>query len=95
MPRRSPLAALAALLLLFFVATVVLDGGGGAGDSMGGKGEMFSTLSGHGMLDKQTDRTDESKSLQEEIAKAVEQVQPLDPLAVLVGLPPTNGSNRI
>ena len=66
-----------ALLLLFFVATVVLDGGGGAGDSMGGKGEMFSTLSGHGMLDKQTDRTDESKSLQEEIAKAVEQVQPL------------------
>jgi hypothetical protein len=66
-----------ALLLLFFVATIVLDGGGGAGDSMGGKGEMFSTLSGHGMLDKQTDRTDESKSLQEEIAKAVEQVQPL------------------
>jgi len=66
-----------ALLLLFFVATVVLDGGGGAGDSMGGKGEMLSTLSGHGMLDKQTDRTDESKSLQEEIAKAVEQVQPL------------------
>jgi hypothetical protein len=66
-----------ALLLLFFVATIVLDGGGGAGDSMGGKGEMFSTLSGHGMLDKQTDRTEESKSLQEEIAKAVEQVQPL------------------
>jgi len=66
-----------ALLLLFFVATIVLDGGGGAGDSMGGKGELFSTLCGHGMRDKQTDRTDESKSLQEEIAKAVEQVQPL------------------
>jgi hypothetical protein len=66
-----------ALLLLFFLATIVLDGGGGAGDSMGGKGEMFSTLSGHGMLDQQTNRTNESKSLQEEIAKAVEQVQPL------------------
>jgi von Willebrand factor type A domain len=66
-----------ALLLLFFVATIVLDGGGGAGDSMGGKGEAFSTLSGHGMLDHQTERTEESKSLQEEIAKAVEQVQPL------------------
>ena len=70
-----------ALLLLFFVATVVLDGGGGAGDSMGGKGEMFSTLSGHGMLDQQTNRTEESKSLQEEIAKAVEQVQPLPEVA--------------
>jgi len=65
------------LLLLFFVATIVLDGGGGAGDSMGGKGEAFSMLSGHGMLDRQTERTEESKSLQEEIAKAVEQVQPL------------------
>ena len=57
-----------ALILLFFVATIVLDGGGGMGDSMGGKGEAFSTLVGHGMLDRQTDRTDESKALQEEIA---------------------------
>jgi hypothetical protein len=73
--------AVHALLLLFFVATIVLDGGGGAGDSMGGKGEMFSTLSGHGELDKQTNRTEESKSLQEEIAKAVEQVQPLPQVA--------------
>jgi hypothetical protein len=70
-----------ALLLLFFFATVVLDGGGGLGDSMGGKGEAFSMLSGHGELDKQTSRTDESKSLQEEIAKAVEQVQPLPEVA--------------
>jgi len=70
-----------ALLLLFFVATIVLDGGGGVGDAMGGKGEMLSTLSGHGELDRQTNRTDESKSLQEEIAKAVEQVQPLPEVA--------------
>ncbi len=70
-----------ALILLFFVATVVLDGGGGVGDSMGGKGEAFSTLVGHGMLDQQTNRTDESKALQEEIAKAVEQVQPLPEVA--------------
>jgi hypothetical protein len=70
-----------ALILLFFVATVVLDGGGGRGDSMGGKGEAFSTLVGHGMLDQQTNRTDESKALQEEIAKAVEQVQPLPEVA--------------
>ncbi|MBI2963948.1 MAG: VWA domain-containing protein [Deltaproteobacteria bacterium] len=66
-----------ALIFLFFLATVVLEGGGGPGDSMGGKGDAFSTLVGHGMLDEQTQRTDESKSLQEEIAKAVEQVQPL------------------
>lgn len=73
--------AVHALILLFFVATIVLDGGGGAGDSMGGKGEMFSTLSGHGELDRQTNRTEESKSLEEEIAKAVEQVQPLPEVA--------------
>jgi len=70
-----------AALLLLFLATIVLDGGGGLGDSMGGKGEALSTLSGHGMLDQQTNRTDESKSLQEEIAKAVEQVQPLPEVA--------------
>ena len=73
--------AVHAVILLFFVATIVLDGGGGAGDSMGGKGEMFSTLSGHGELDRQTNRTEESKSLEEEIAKAVEQVQPLPEVA--------------
>jgi hypothetical protein len=73
--------AVHALILLFFVATIVLDGGGGMGDSMGGKGEAFSTLVGHGMLDRQTNRTDESKALQEEIAKAVEQVQPLPEVA--------------
>ncbi len=66
-----------ALIFLFFLATVVLDGGGGLGEGYGGKGELFSTLSGHGQLDSQTDRTDESQSLQEEIAKAVEQVEPL------------------
>jgi hypothetical protein len=70
-----------AVLFLFFLATVVLDGGGGPGDSMGGKGEAFSTLVGHGMLDEQTQRTEESKSLQEEIAKAIEQVQPLPEVA--------------
>jgi von Willebrand factor type A domain len=70
-----------ALILLFFVATIVLDGGGGMGDSMGGKGEAFSTLVGHGMLDRQTNRTEESKALEEEIAKAVEQVQPLPEVA--------------
>jgi hypothetical protein len=73
--------AVHALILLFFVATIVLDGGGGMGDSMGGKGEAFSTLVGHGMLDQQTNRTDESKALQEEIAKAIEQVQPLPEVA--------------
>ena len=66
-----------ALIFLFFLTTIVLDGGGGLGDSMGGKGEAFSMLVGHGMLDEQTQRTDESKFLQEEIAKAVEQIRPL------------------
>jgi hypothetical protein len=73
--------AVHALIFLFFLATIVLDGGGGLGNSMGGKGEAFSTLVGHGMLDQQTNRTDESKSLQEEIAKQVEQVQPLPEVA--------------
>ncbi|MGH7896844.1 MAG: vWA domain-containing protein [Candidatus Binatia bacterium] len=70
-----------ALLFFFLLATVVMDGGGGAGDSFGGKGELFSTLSGHGKLDYQTDRTEESNALQEEIAKAVQQVEPLPEVA--------------
>ena len=65
------------LLLLFFFATIVMDGGGGLGDSMGGKGEAFSTLMGHGQLDRQTQNMEESNALQEQIAQAVEQVQPL------------------
>lgn len=64
-------------VFLLLLATVVLEGGGGPGNAPGGKGEFFSTLVGHGELDHQTERTDESKSLHEEIARAVEQIQPL------------------
>ncbi len=71
-----------AAIFLLLLATVVLDsGGGGPGDSYGGKGEMFSLLSGHGRLDFQTDRMNESDSLQEEIAKQVEQLEPLPEVA--------------
>lgn len=69
--------AVHAAVFLLLLATVVLDGGGGPGSSPGGKGEFFSTLVGHGELDHQTERTDESRSLQEEIARAVDQIQPL------------------
>jgi hypothetical protein len=64
-------------VFFLLLATVILDGGGGPGNAPGGKGEFFSTLVGHGELDHQTERTDDSKSLQEEIARAVEQIQPL------------------
>ncbi len=69
--------AVHALLALLFLATVVLDGGGGLGDQMGGEGKALSTLVGHGKLDTQTKSTEQSNSLQEEIAKAVQQAQPL------------------
>lgn len=69
------------LLALFFLATVVLDGGGGLGDSMGGTGQTLSTLVGQGKLDNQTQKTQQSDSLQEEIAKAVQQAQPLPEVA--------------
>lgn len=69
--------AVHALLALFFVATIVLDGGGGLGNQMGGEGQALSTLVGHGKLDTQTQNTQQSNSLQEEIAKAVAQAQPL------------------
>ena len=65
------------VIFLFFLATVVLDGGGGPGDSYGGKGEAFSLLSGHGKLDYQTERMEESDSLEEEIAKEIENLEPL------------------
>jgi hypothetical protein len=64
-------------LFLVLLATVIFDGGGGPGSTPGGRGEFFSTLVGHGKLDHQTERSDDSRSLQEEIARAVEQIQPL------------------
>jgi hypothetical protein len=69
--------AVHAAVFFILLATVIFDGGGGPGDAPGGKGEFFSTLVGHGELDHQTERIDDSKSLQEEIARAVEQIQPL------------------
>jgi hypothetical protein len=69
--------AVHAAVFFLLLATVIFDGGGGPGDAPGGKGDFFSTLVGHGELDHQTERTDDSKSLQEEIARAVEQIQPL------------------
>ncbi|MBI4538114.1 MAG: VWA domain-containing protein [Gemmatimonadetes bacterium] len=70
-----------AVILLLLLATVVLDGGGGPGDSYGGKGEMFSLLSGHGRLDYETDRTHQSDSLLQEVAKQIEQIEPLPEVA--------------
>ena len=70
-----------ALVLLFLLATVVLDGGGGPGKGAGGKGELISTLVGHGQLNAQTDRTDESKSLEEAIQRAAADVEPLPQVA--------------
>ncbi|MEA2624032.1 MAG: hypothetical protein QOD06_77 [Candidatus Binatota bacterium] len=69
--------AIHAGIFLLLLATVVLDGGGGPGDSYGGEGKLFSLLSGHGRLDYQTERMEKSDSLHEEIAKAVQQVEPL------------------
>jgi hypothetical protein len=73
--------ALHTLVLLVLLATVVLEGGGGSGDSMGGKGEPFSLLTGHGRLDYQTDRTQESDTLQEEVAKQIQELEPLPQVA--------------
>jgi hypothetical protein len=69
--------AIHAVILLFLLATVILDGGGGPGTGEGGKGELISTLVGHGQLTTQTERTDESKSLEEAIQKAASDVDPL------------------
>jgi hypothetical protein len=79
----SYLISLAVHAAIFFalLATVVLDGGGGPGTAPGGKGEFFSTLVGHGELNRQTERIDDSRSLQEEIARAVERIQPLPEVA--------------
>jgi hypothetical protein len=66
-----------ALVLLFLLATVMLDGGGGPGTGQGGKGDLISTLVGHGQLNTQTERTDDSKSLEEAIQKAASDVDPL------------------
>jgi hypothetical protein len=66
-----------AFVLLFLLATVFLDGGGGPGTGAGGKGELISTLVGHGELNAQTERTDDSKSLEEAIQKAASDVEPL------------------
>lgn len=74
--------AVHAIVILFFLATVVLDGGGGPGKGgAGGKGELISTLVGHGRLNAQTERTDDSKSLEEAIQKAATDVEPLPMVA--------------
>ena len=73
--------AVHAIILLFLLATVMLDGGGGPGNGAGGKGELISTLVGHGQLNAQTDRTDDSKSLEEAIQKAAADVEPLPTVA--------------
>ncbi len=69
--------AVHALVILFLLATIILDGGGGPGTGVGGKGELISTLVGHGQLNTQTERTDDSKSLEEAIQKAASDVDPL------------------
>lgn len=70
------------LVVLLALATVMLDGGGGVGKGpAGGTGEMISTLVGHGQLNAQTDRTDDSKSLEEAIQRAAADVEPLPQVA--------------
>lgn len=70
-----------AVVLLFLLSLVVLDGGGGPGTGAGGRGELLSTLVGQGQLNTQTDRTDDSKSLEEAIQKAAADVEPLPVVA--------------
>ncbi|MFN2426127.1 MAG: VWA domain-containing protein [Candidatus Binatia bacterium] len=70
-----------AVVLFFLLATLVMDGGGGPGTGVGGKGELISTLVGKGMLSTQTERTDDSKSLEEAIQKAASDVEPLPQVA--------------
>lgn len=70
-----------ALIILLLLATVVLDGGGGPGKGAGGQGQVISTLVGHGRLDAQTERTDDSKSLEEAIQRAANDVEPLPVVA--------------
>lgn len=70
-----------AVVILFLLATIVLDGGGGPGTGAGGKGELISTLVGKGQLNAQTERTDDSKSLEEAIHKAASDVEPLPQVA--------------
>jgi len=69
------------VVLLFLLTLVVLDGGGGPGTGAGGRGELLSTLVGHGQLDAQTQRTDDSQSLEEAIQKAAADVEPLPVVA--------------
>ena len=76
--------AVHAIVFLFLLATVVLDGGGGPGSGAGGKGELISTLVGHGRLDAQTERTDDSQSLEEAIQRAATDVEPLPVVASVV-----------
>jgi hypothetical protein len=66
-----------AFVIFVLLASVFLSGGGGPGNGEGGKGELISTLVGHGQLNAQTERTDESKSLEEAIQKAASDVEPL------------------
>ncbi len=73
--------AVHALVFLVLLAAVVLDGGGGPGQGYGGRGDVFSLLTGQGRLDYQTDRTRESNSLQEEVARQIEQLEPLPAVA--------------
>lgn len=73
--------AVHAVVILFLLALVVLDGGGGVGSGVGGKGELISTLVGKGQLSAQTERTDDSKSLEEAIQRAAADVEPLPVVA--------------
>jgi hypothetical protein len=68
-------------VFLVLLAAVVLEGGGGPGQGYGGRGEFFSLLTGHGRLDYQTDRTDEANSLQEEVARQIDELEPLPAVA--------------
>ncbi len=73
--------AIHAAVLLLLLATMMLDGGGGSGTEEGGTGKLFSMLVGKGQLDTQTERTDKSDSLENAIAKAVEEIEPLPMVA--------------
>lgn len=73
--------AIHAGVLLLLLASMMLDGGGGTGTEEGGTGKLFSILAGQGHLETQTERTDKSDSLENAIAKAVEEIEPLPVVA--------------
>ena len=73
--------AIHAAVVLLVLATVMLDGGGGPGSDAGGKGKLFSMMVGQGRVETQTERKDKSDSLENAIAKAVEEIEPLPVVA--------------